>query len=116
MRNARAGHIVFLPLLFLLAALAPSCSRTTLGRFPYEAAVVDLRDVPATLAPLRGTRWSSPLLPPRYRTVGSGSSALSHSPRPSGMEGSASSPSTSARPAISVHPGIPDEAAGESGD
>ncbi len=54
MRNARLGSILLLLPLLALTALAASCSRPSVGAFPYDAGVIDRRDAPTTLALLRG--------------------------------------------------------------
>ncbi|MGE5189832.1 MAG: peroxiredoxin family protein, partial [Gemmatimonadota bacterium] len=54
MRNARPGIVFPLAAAVALAVAGASCSPSRSGRFPYDAAVVDRNDAPATLAPLRG--------------------------------------------------------------
>jgi len=53
-RNAWIGSILFLVSILLLTLTGVSCSRPPRGVFPYDAGVIDLRDDPASLAPLRG--------------------------------------------------------------
>ena len=54
MRSARPGSILMLLFALALTAPASSCSRPSPGTFPFDAAVADRHDAPATLSPLRG--------------------------------------------------------------
>lgn len=54
MRHIRIGSILSLVLVLSLGLSGVSCSRSPGGAFPYDAGVTDLRDAPASLAPLRG--------------------------------------------------------------
>lgn len=54
MRNTRIASILLPVAILPLTLLGYSCSRSPGGAFPYEAGVVDPRDAPASLEPLRG--------------------------------------------------------------